>query len=149
MIKQPTVLGRQQAACILVYQGIDCDPCAAAITHIDFEKLPVLADWEALAVQAVVAGVSLACAVSSDTLSLATLPNLGMQLSNTFGLFCVLTLLGYSLVAIQRHLWKRSCPEEELRLQLYRCVPLTACLPGCFCILCVTKQWRKSACDEG
>lgn len=71
----------------------------------------------------------LAYAVASNTLSLSTLPSLGIQLSNSFGLFCVLTLLGYGLVAIPKHLWKRSFPERELRHQLYRCA--YACLSHC------------------
>lgn len=71
--------------------------------------------------QAVVGCVGIFWAVSSGTLSLSTLPSLGIQLNNTFGLFCVLVLLGYGLVAIPKHLWKRSDPSLELRRQLYRC----------------------------
>lgn len=75
----------------------------------------------------VVAGcIGIACAVASGTLSLATLPSLGKQLSNSFALFCVLMLLGYGLVAIPRHVWKRSYPELQLRHQLFRCASSSA-----------------------
>lgn len=67
-----------------------------------------------------VGGAALLYAILNDTISLTTLPSLGMQLSNTFGLVCVLTLLGYGIVQIPRLLWKRSNPEAELRHQLYR-----------------------------
>lgn len=78
----------------------------------------------AAGVQAIVGAAGLAWAVASNTLSLSTLPSLGIQLSNSFGLFCVLTLLGYGLVAIPKKLWKRSYPQRELRHQLYRFAPI-------------------------
>jgi hypothetical protein len=62
-------------------------------------------------------------AVTSGKLNLSTLPSLAIQLNNTFGLFCVLTLLGYGLVAIPRRLWKKSDPGRELRYQLYWYAP--------------------------
>jgi hypothetical protein len=70
----------------------------------------------------VITGIlGIAWAVSSNTLSLSTLPSLGIQLSNCFGLFCVLGLLGYGLVAIPQDLWKHSFPERKLRQLLYKC----------------------------
>lgn len=63
-------------------------------------------------------------AVTSGKLNMSTLPSLAIQLNNTFGLFCVLTLLGYGLVAIPRRLWKQSDPTRELRHHLYRCALL-------------------------
>ena len=71
-------------------------------------------------------------AVTSGKLNMSTLPSLAIQLNNTFGLFCVLTLLGYGLVAIPRRLWKQSDPTRELRHHLYRCALLrfyTPCVP--------------------
>lgn len=82
-------------------------------------------------VQVVAGCVGIACAVASGTLSLMTLPSLGKQLSNSFALFCVLMLLGYGLVAIPRHVWRRSYPELQLRHQLFRygsgCMPTLCC----------------------
>lgn len=66
-------------------------------------------------------------AVTSGKLTMSTIPSLAIQLNNTFGLFCVLTLLGYGLVAIPRRLWKQSDPDRELRHHLYRCDPLSFC----------------------
>lgn len=66
-------------------------------------------------------------AVTSGKLNMSTLPSLAIQLNNTFGLFCVLTLLGYGLVAIPRRLLKQSDPTRELRHHLYRCAPLSIC----------------------
>ena len=81
--------------------------------------------------QVTVGTIGVAAAVVSGTLSLTTLPSLGIQLSNTFGLVCVLALLGYGLVAVPRRAWRRSFPELQLRHQLFRCVPVAACNVQC------------------
>ena len=74
------------------------------------------------ALQSCVAAGGITCAIMSGTLSITTLPSLGMQLSNTFSLFCVLVLLGYGLVAVPRAVWRRSFAELQLRQQLFRYV---------------------------
>lgn len=88
-------------------------------THNCVPKTQVVSYNKAM-LQAVAGCVGIFWAVSSGNLSLSTLPSLAIQLNNTFGLFCVLTLLGYGLVAIPKHLWKRADPSLELRRQLYR-----------------------------
>lgn len=84
--------------------------------------------------------------MTNGRLSLETLPSLGIALSNAFGLLCVLTLLGYGLVAIPKRLWRFSDPEAELRLTLFRCAdsnsnkhasPWPRAIAVCF-----TRWWR-------
>jgi LMBR1-like membrane protein len=72
--------------------------------------------------------VGITLAIMSGRLSLTTLPSLGMQLSNTFALFCVLVLLSYGLVALPRNAWKRSFPEVLLRRKLFKCAPFARLL---------------------
>lgn len=97
-------------------------------------------------------------AVTSGKLNMSTLPSLAIQLNNTFGLFCVLTLLGYGLVAIPRRLWKQSDPTRELRHHLYRCalhrfytpcVPIKDALKAQFRALALSVDTRMQSADLG
>jgi hypothetical protein len=53
-------------------------------------------------------------------LQLPTLPALVFTLSNTYGLICIIGLLGFGLVEVPRILWRRSWPETRLKWHYHR-----------------------------
>jgi len=71
--------------------------------------------------------VGLAWGYLRGSLDIAALPSLGMQLSNTFGLVCVLALMGFGLVHLPRSLWKHSNPEALLHYKYYECALAWRC----------------------
>jgi hypothetical protein len=65
-------------------------------------------------------GAGVVAAAALGRLRLATLPRLAVVLSNTYGLVCIIALLGYGLVDVPRSLWRASFPEARLRWRLHR-----------------------------
>lgn len=71
--------------------------------------------WVFYLVIMVLSIVGIVVAWSYGRLTLSTLPELIITMSNTFGLIVVIGLLGYGLVDIPRVLWRRSFPETRLK----------------------------------
>ena len=59
-------------------------------------------------------------ALAAGRLDVSTLPQLILTLSNTYGLICIIGLLGYGLVEIPKVFWKRSFPEMRVRWHYHR-----------------------------
>ncbi|KAL6780666.1 hypothetical protein ACKKBF_B12240 [Auxenochlorella protothecoides x Auxenochlorella symbiontica] len=59
-------------------------------------------------------------ALLTHRLQLSTVPALVVTLSNAYGLFVIIALLGYGLVEVPRTLWRRSFPESRLKWHYHR-----------------------------
>mmetsp|Transcript_35578 Transcript_35578/g.79011 ORF Transcript_35578/g.79011 Transcript_35578/m.79011 type:complete len:727 (-) Transcript_35578:712-2892(-) len=68
----------------------------------------------------VLGGIGIGVLLALGTLDVASLLTWGVFLSNTFGLFCCLLLLGYGLVEIPKELWLKSNPETSLKWCAHR-----------------------------
>ncbi|MEW5297623.1 MAG: hypothetical protein WDW36_000821 [Sanguina aurantia] len=71
------------------------------------------------AIMGVVSIIGVGALIITNSMSLETMMGVGAGISNAFGLFCGILLLGYGLVEIPRFLW-RSDPELLLKLSAHR-----------------------------
>lgn len=76
--------------------------------------------WKFYVIVGALAIMGIFAAAAFGELELATLPQLIVTLSNTYGLVAIMALLGYGLVEIPRVLWRRSFPEIRLKWHLHR-----------------------------
>ncbi|KAK9868826.1 hypothetical protein WJX84_008007 [Apatococcus fuscideae] len=72
------------------------------------------------AVIGVLGGIGLAFLLITGRLTIGSIPNLAIQLSNTYGLIVITLLLSYGLVEIPRFVWRTSEPEVRLRYCCHR-----------------------------
>ncbi|KAK9828293.1 hypothetical protein WJX74_007473 [Apatococcus lobatus] len=72
------------------------------------------------AVIGVLGGIGLAFLLITGRLTISSIPNVAIQLSNTYGLIVISLLLSYGLVEIPRFVWKTSEPEVRLRYCCHR-----------------------------
>ena len=76
--------------------------------------------WKFYVIVGALAILGILTAAAFGELELATLPQLIVTLSNTYGLVAIMALLGYGLVEVPRVLWRRSFPETRLKWHLHR-----------------------------
>eukprot|EP00889_Picochlorum_renovo_P004636 jgi/Picre1/31666/NNA_007017.t1 len=69
--------------------------------------------WKFYAIVGVLAVLGVLVAAAFGKLELATLPQLIVTFSNTYGLVAIMALLGYGLVEVPKVLWRRSFPEID------------------------------------
>lgn len=76
--------------------------------------------WKFYAIVGVLAVLGVLVAAAFGKLELATLPQLIVTFSNTYGLVAIMALLGYGMVEVPKVLWRRSFPESRLKWHLHR-----------------------------
>ena len=76
--------------------------------------------WKFYVIVGALVVLGILTAAAFGELELATLPQLIVTLSNTYGLVAIMALLGYGLVEVPRVLWRRSFPETRLKWHLHR-----------------------------